>query len=415
MNYITRLAEPLLTQRLQASPAVILDGPRGVGKTTLAAKLANSVLNLEIPAIRALAQTQPDEVLRGQKPLFIDEWHMAPEIIGGVRRAVDADRTPGQFILAGSQPEAIPHSGVGRLSRIQIRPFTLQERGTDTQLVKFADLLEGFLPEFSRIDYGLKDYALDIVRSGFPAFHRLDEHTAREELAAYIHIMIASDAEAVGTEVRRPQLLHNWLRSYAACTATNSSVESIRKASGTDEENFPSKVTSLNYLDLLSRLRVIDPVEPFSLAGSPLQRVSGSIKHGLVDPGLACALMGVGSKRLLEGQLGSGSQLLFSQFFENLVSLHLKVFASLNQSQLSYYREWDGRREVDFIVDRPDGRVVLIEVKLGQVDDRDVAHLHYLADRLSNQVTAKLVITASGEMISRRDGVVVAPLAAIGF
>ncbi len=81
-----RLVSNRLEKLLNQTPAVILDGPRGVGKTTLGALQARTTLNLEIPALRNLAQQQPDELLVADEPVFIDEWHLALEIIAGVRR-----------------------------------------------------------------------------------------------------------------------------------------------------------------------------------------------------------------------------------------------------------------------------------------------------------------------------------------
>lgn len=408
-----RLVSNGLEKLLNQTPAVILDGPRGVGKTTLGALQARTTLNLEIPALRNLAQQQPDELLVADEPIFIDEWHLAPEIIAGVRRSVDKNRTPGRFLLAGSGSRPLPHSGVGRVNTLRVRPLLLQERGRADVSISLAEIAAGAKPEIKSCSLSLTDYAREIVVSGFPAFTDLEESVAQNELDSYIQILIASDTEASGIEVRRPQLLRHWLKSYASATATLSSLESIRLTQGPDSG--PSKVTALNYLEMMQLLRIIEPVEAFSLSSKPARRVSGSPKHQLADPGLAAALLGVGSKQLLNGFVTNGDRLVFAQLFESLVALHLRVFADLNQYRLYHYREWDGRREVDYILENREGKLLLIEVKLSTPDPSEHRHLNQLAEQLGDAVLGKLVITAGGQSLTSKDGVAVIPLGAIEF
>jgi uncharacterized protein len=410
-----RLVSERLKTLLKTSPAVLIEGPRAAGKTTLANTFAATTLNLEIPALRGLAQEQPDELLVTDEPIFVDEWHLAPEIIGGVRRAVDKDRRAGRFLLAGSRPEGMPHSGIGRISSLKLRTMTLQERGEINPAISMTGLLAELKPSIQKLDYSLVDYARAIVRSGFPGFLGLDESAARAELAAYLHILIASDTKAVGTEVRRPQLLRNWLQGYASSVGTITTLENIRGAAGLDATAVASKVTGLNYYELMQRLSILDPVEAFPVGASPLRRVSGSPKHFMVDTGLAAALLNAGSTQLLQGFGSTGDRLLFGQLFENLVASHLKTFAEINGYSLWHYREWDGRREVDFILEDPDSNLILVEVKLSNPEAKELAHMHHLGEVLKDRVRTKIVITAGTQAYTTKDGVAVVPLAGIDF
>lgn len=411
----TRLVSERLKSMLETSPAVLIEGPRAAGKTTLASTFAATVLNLEIPALRKLAQEQPDELLESEEPIFVDEWHLAPEIIGGVRRAVDKERSAGRFLLAGSRPEGMPHSGIGRINSLKLRTMTLQERGEANPEMSLGSLLTGLKPSFQKFDYALVDYARAIVKSGFPGFLGLSESSARAELAAYLHILIASDTEAVGTEVRRPQLLQNWLRGYASSVGTITSLENIRGAAGLDSSTVASKVTGLSYYELMQRLSILDPVEAFPVGQTPLRRVSGGPKHFMVDTGIAAALLNAGSAQLLQGFGSTGDRLLLGQLFENLAASHLKTYAEINGYGLWHYREWDGRKEVDFILEDRSGDLTLVEVKLSSPDTRELAHMHHLAQALKNRVKNKIVITAGSQAYTTKDDVAVAPLAAIDF
>jgi len=242
----------------------------------------------------------------------------------------------------------------------------------------------------------------------------LSESAAQFELEGYLHILIASDSQAVGTEVRRPQLLRNWLAGYASSSGTIASLENIRSSGGLDQTEMPSKVTALNYLELMHRLFIVDPVEAFPAGATPLKRISGSPKHFLVDPGLSAALLRVSSQMLLNGFGAKGDRLLLGQLFEGLVALHLKTFAAITGANLWHYREWDGRKEVDFILESRSGQKTLIEVKLSNPRTKDLAHINSLADQLG-QGAQRLVITAGQESYTTPDGIAVVPIGSVDF
>ena len=126
-----RIIERLLEEELlPVFPAVLIVGARGAGKSTSAARFADTVVDLSAPGPRLAAQEDPDGILAAsQGTVVIDEWQEAPEIVGAVKRAVDADRsrTAGRFILTGSvraARQAATWPGTGRLIRVRMSGLT---------------------------------------------------------------------------------------------------------------------------------------------------------------------------------------------------------------------------------------------------------------------------------------------------
>src|SRR5437870_3409572 len=103
MAYRPRLADALLDELLAAFPAVMLVGPRAVGKTTTAARRAATIVRLDRPAEAGVFRADPDAALRGlREPILLDEWQAVPEVLGALKRSVDSQSRPGRFLVTGS-------------------------------------------------------------------------------------------------------------------------------------------------------------------------------------------------------------------------------------------------------------------------------------------------------------------------
>ncbi|WP_420625503.1 DUF4143 domain-containing protein [Candidatus Poriferisodalis sp.] len=138
--------------------------------------------------------------------------------------------------------------------------------------------------------------------------------------------------------------------------------------------------------------------------------------HQLADPALAARLLGIGAEALLEGADGGRSiprdGTLLGALFESLLTLSVRVYAQANEARVAHLRTRGGEREIDLILERADGRVAALEVKLpATVDDADVRHLRWLADRLGPELLDAAVITTGSEAYRRNDGIGVIPAA----
>ncbi|MBR6266064.1 MAG: AAA family ATPase, partial [Bacteroidales bacterium] len=134
MEYLERMADGQIQERLNAFGAVLIEGPKWCGKTTSAEHIAASVIKLQDTEMRAqyiaTAATNPALLLRGATPRLIDEWQDIPALWDAVRSTVDSRGLEGQFILTGSNTvdkSQTLHSGNGRISQMEMLPMSLWE------------------------------------------------------------------------------------------------------------------------------------------------------------------------------------------------------------------------------------------------------------------------------------------------
>lgn len=421
--YLRRIVDDELDELVAGLPAVAIEGAKGVGKTSTALRRAATVHRLDDPAEWGIAVADPRRLLLGPPPVLIDEWQRLVESWDLVRRAVDEQPgRPGAFLLTGSAaPLEVPtHSGAGRIVTVRMRPLTLAERGVGRPTVSLRELLGGGRPPVEgRAAVGLEDYAREIVTSGFPGMRGLAGRVSRAQLDGYLQRVVERDFEEAGHRVRRPATLRQWMAAYAAASSTTSSFEAIRDAAMSGRADKPSRGATVPYIDTLERLWILDPVPAWLPTRNRLRRLSAPPKHQLADPALAARLLGVGAETLLEARPGrlplprDGSML--GALFESLVTLGVRVYAQAAEARTSHLRTAAGEREVDLIVERADGRVVAIEVKLARtIADTDVRHLRWLQDRIGDDLLDAVVVTTGEDAYRRRDGIAVVPAALLG-
>lgn len=422
MPYRPRVVDRELDDLLSALPAVAVDGAKSVGKTATASRRADQVVNLDDPFQLVLLQADLTWLDTLPGTVLLDEWQRHPAVWDHVRRAVDADARAGRFLLTGSASptDAKVHSGAGRIVRLRMRPMALSERGLVPPTVSLGDLLSGTRPKLAgQSPLALAGYVEEILASGFPGIRTLTGRARRAQLTGYLQRVVDRDFPELGHQVRRPETLRAWLAAYAAATATTTSYNALLEAATAGHGDKPAKTTTIAYRDTLAHLWLLDPVPGWTPGLGHLGRLGQAPKHHLVDPALAATLLGVDASKLMTGAAAGPAVprdgTLLGALFESLVTLSVRVYAQLHEAQVSHLRLHDGRHEVDLIVERPDGAVVAMEVKLGGViGDDDVKHLHWLRDRLGDRLLDAVVISTGPTAYRRPDGVAVVPAALLG-
>ena len=369
----------------------------------------------------ALVEADPGRLVRGEPPVFIDEWQRYPPSWDLVRRAVDRGAGPGSFLLAGStSPQTAPtHSGAGRIVTLRMRPMSLFERSAAQPSVSLAQMLAGSRPDIDgETAVALDDYVREIEASGFPGMRSADPGVRPDLLDGYLDRATDHDLLLMGHRVRRPGIVRRWLAAYAAATSTAASYETIRDAATGGESAKPAKSTTTVYRDLLEAMWLVDPLPAWWPLGNPLSRLKRGPKHHLADPALAARLVGATASGLVSGSpavpRGLGAGPLLGALFESLVTLDVRVYAQAAGASVGHLRTWNDDREIDLVVEK-DRRLLAVEVKLATTAGRDdTSHLRWLADRLGTDLADAMIVTTGRHAYRDRDGIAVVPAALLG-
>lgn len=364
-EYLPRIADKLLEDRLNAKGAVLIEGPKWCGKTTTAKQMANSFISMDRPDMtnqyKKMAELSPATLLEGDTPRLIDEWQIAPNIWNAVRYEVDNRDEFGQFILTGS---AVPsefddsmHTGTGRISRMVMRPMSLYESKESIGKVSLAELFKG--ENISSInETDLEEIAFLICRGGWPKSIGLDEKPALFQAIDYFDAVVSTDISRVDSVKRDKEKARRLLRSYARNVGTQSPLETLRQDILANQEDTFDQVTLYSYIDALKKIFVIED----SPAWNPNLRSKTSIRttdtRYFSDPSIATAALGIGPKDLMSNLETMGF------LFENLCIRDLRIYADYLDGTVYHYRDKSGL-ECDAVIHLRNGNYGLIEIKLG--------------------------------------------------
>lgn len=412
--YRERIADAELAQRLESAGAVLVEGCRACGKTSLARQAAGSEVLLDVDeSARQAAAIEPALVLEGDAPRLIDEWQVEPAIWNHVRRAVDRSDAPGRFLLTGS---AVPadditrHTGAGRISRLHLRTMSLYETGFSTGEASLGDLLGGRFRGCADSGTRLEEVVVQLCRGGWPGDLERSDRACMTARADYLKEVCRVDVTRVDGVRRDPDAVGRTLRSLARNIATPVSMGTIAADAGGDRPLGYDTVRA--YLRALERLMVIEEQPAWSTHLRSRSRLRASPKRHFVDPSLAAAALGATPKRLRDDIRFLGL------LFESMVWRDLSIHARPNDAAVHYYRD-NTKLEVDMVVETRGGEWCAFEVKLGagQIEDA-AATLHKFRDRVSTEKRGEPsvlgVIVPSGYGFVRPDGIAVIPVGALG-
>ena len=419
-GYKPRLIDSKISNYLSVFGAVCIEGPKWCGKTWTSAAHAESEIFIGDPSgnfqNRRLAEMSPALVLEGSKPRLIDEWQEVPPLWDAVRYAADQSAQKGQFILTGSATpnhKGILHSGAGRIARLRMRPMSLYEAGISSGRVSLKALCEGQLEPTMTGEVQLRDLIDPIIRGGWPANLQTPLEHASLLSTEYIEAVISDDAfrlDGVKRDVHKMKLLLRSLARSESTTVTNKRLKNDIKE--IDDEDMDTETVAA-YLNIFERLFLLDNQPPFAAKIRSSVRVKQAEKRHFADPSLACALL----KATPEMLIGDLETLGF--LFEALCERDLKIYSDAFDAHLYHYQDYNNR-EIDAVVEMPNGDWAAFEIKLG-ANQIDTAAKSLI--RLRDEIAADekgvppkvlcVICGLSNAAYQRPDGVFVVPITAL--
>ena len=331
----SRELQHVVAQALLRSPAVVLLGPRQVGKTTLARAIAQAhgdalFLDLERESDRA-AVARPElffPALR-QRLVVLDEVQTLPDLFRALRPEIDANRRAGRFLLLGSASGPLlrqsSESLAGRASYVELTPFLASEVTHD---------LAGLQPLWQRGGYPLS-YLADS--------DALSLAWRQDFLRTFLH----RDMPALGVRVPAETMRRLWtMLAHLQGQPFNASQLGLALGGA-------SHTTVARHLDVLVDALMVRRLAPH--LPNLGKRLVKSPRLYVRDSGLLHALLGIADAQALQGHPIAGVS------WEGFVIEQIAA-ALPPDAVLGYYRTAVGA-ELDLVA-QVQGQTLAFEIKL---------------------------------------------------
>lgn len=414
---LPRRIEPVLRRALGVSRVVVLQGPRQSGKTTLSRRIlgGGTFLSLDDPALLPLALDDPTGFVAGRsRPVVIDEVQRGgDDLVRAIKLAVDADPSPGAFLLTSSTSfltvPVLSESLAGRAVFLHLAPFSEVEieGAADGLLARLVDPPQHDAAASSHSDLlreppsamTRRQYAERICRGGYPEATRLNDDDRRLWFSAYLHTAVTRDVVEL-TGARRSTELHRLLRSVAARTAGELVMQDLHR-----DLEFGSIDTTADYLSHLEMTHLVTRLPGWATGAAT--RAKRRPKVHVADTGLAAAMLGL-TPESLSDPATEGRGPLHETFAVN--ELRRQATAVAPDLRFCHYRDSRGR-EVDLLIERPDGRIIALEVKAGATArPADAKWLAWLRDLIGDRFEVGLVLYGGPHPLRLSDRILALPL-----
>lgn len=414
MNYRPRHLEARLLRYRELFPAILLTGAQQVGKSTLLTHLFGSEMRHIVfdPVIDTGNARQDPEFFLDQHPppVILDEIQYVPELMSVIKRRIDRDETPGQYVLIGSQNLAlirqISESLAGRVIVLDLSPMTLLERagqGRQPDPLWLEVLLDtaGGMPDLSRRWRVTRDVPLRTVfdilwRGGYPRTLDQANEVVPDLLAAYVRTYVERDIRTLA-DVQDQQQFSRFLALCGAMTAREINHSQLGRDLGLTPQ------TASRWLQVLKATFQWMELPPYH--GNTLKRISGKPKGYMTDTGLAAFLQRISSPAAL-----SGHPLLGSLFETHVVMEVYRLLSCLPMPPAMYHWRSHGGAEVDLLLER-DGIFWPIEIRSStRITPQDVRGIQaFRATYPELRHGAGVVIAPVEQVTTLRDNLIVVP------
>jgi predicted AAA+ superfamily ATPase len=372
---IPRTLAATLHRLCQSFPVIAITGPRQSGKTTLArAVFANKAyVSLEDPIERAFAMDDPRGFLaRFAKGAVFDEAQRWPDLFSHLQGMVDAERTPGRFVLTGSQQfgllAGVTQSLAGRVGLTRLLPLASAEMpATSRQLSVDAMLLLG----------------------GYPLLHT-QPSMATDWFSSYV----ATDIERDVRQVLNVQDMGTFQRFLRLCAGRSGQLLNLSALAG---EAGISHSTARAWLSVLESSDLVFLLPPYHRNFG--KRLVKMPKLYFLDSGLACWLLGIRSPEVLALHPSRGALFetwVVGEFVKGRFNVGLPA-------DLYFWRDNNGL-EADLVFE-VGTHIQPVEIKSGQTLTRDYLHAGQASGRFAGSEALPPWLIYGGSDSYERSGV----------
>ena len=377
MEYISRNLEAVVMQVTREFPAVLVTGPRQVGKTTMLQKLMEGTdrkyVSLDDLNERSLAKNDPELFLQAHKPpVLIDEVQYAPELFPYIKIYADSHHEPGAFWLTGSQifqmMRGVQESLAGRaavlsmtsLAQAELAGASMTPLEIDPEALKEREKL--------RIPADVQGIFERIYRGSMPAIVSGRNTNSQIFYGSYLSTYIERDVKLLSDAIDSLKFLRFMTAAAARCSQMLNVAEIAQDADINQKQ-------AKDWLQILETLGIIFYLHPYS--NNLLKRLVKTPKLYFYDTGLVCHLTRWSSPEVLENGAMNGAVL------ENyVVSEIAKTYLnSGRQPYMYYYRDKDAK-EIDVILEH-DGILNPIEIKKTSNPGTELTKVFSLLDKAS--------------------------------
>lgn len=393
----------MLSDKLEAMGTVLIEGPKGCGKTTTAGQMAQTNIRL---------------LLQGTTPRLIDEWQTVPKFWDAIRFEVDHRDEDGQFILTGSavppDTKEIHHTGTARYGWLTMRPMSLWESGDSNGNISLRELLHSPEQIGSTCDISMEQLAFLVCRGGWPkSIRKKSEKAALIQANEYYEAVVHSDISRVDNVQRDDERTKRLMRSYSRHQGTQASLQTILGDMAVNENGEMSVVTIQTYLNALRKIFVVEDMPAWNPNLRSKTAIRTSDTRYFVDSSIACAALGLGPMDLINDLN------LFGLLFETMCVRDLRVYADALDGEIYHFRDKNGL-ECDSVIHLRNGSYGLIEIKLGgeKLIEEGAKNLISLSEKIDTtrmkSPSFKMILTGIGTFAYRRtDGVYVVPVSCL--
>jgi len=344
---------------LEHFPVVVVTGARQVGKSTLLTHVLPDWSTVVLDPVVDVenANADPDLFLDNRPaPLVVDEVQYAPALVAAVKRRVDRDRRPGQYVLTGSQQwgvlKNLSESLAGRAVFLDLEGLSFAEQAGEGRvekpwLARWLDDPQALVEGAGRLDFGRPLYEV-LWRGSLPEAWFLPLDVVPDFHAAYRRTYVERDVRLLA-DVSDEQVFGRFLQLMAALTAQEINYSQLGRELGIAGN------TARAWLGILRSTFQWFEIPAWS--GNVVKRTSRRPKGYVADTGMACAAQALSSPRVIGGHPLQGA------LFETAVVADVrKQCATLSPRPTLWHWRSHGGAEVDLVLER-DGRLFPVEIK----------------------------------------------------